>query len=76
MQMGEAVGKRVLELCRERNISVRHLCVMSSVSPSTIYRLLREPERDISIVTVKKLCDGAGIKLGDFFDSPDFPAKR
>lgn len=76
MRMGEAVGKRILELCRERNISVRRLCVMSSVSPSTIYRLLRGPERDISIVTVKKLCDGAGIKLSGFFDSPVFGAKQ
>ena len=28
--------------------------------------------RDVSIVTIKKLCDGLEITLGEFFSSPEF----
>jgi len=30
--------------------------------------------RDISIVTIKKLCDGLEITLGTFFSTPEFEA--
>lgn len=30
--------------------------------------------RDISIVTIKKFCDGLDITLGDFFSTPEFDA--
>lgn len=28
--------------------------------------------RDISITTIKKLCDGLDITLGEFFSTPEF----
>ena len=28
--------------------------------------------RDVSIVTIKKLCDGLDITLGEFFSTPEF----
>jgi hypothetical protein len=30
--------------------------------------------RDLSIITVKKLCDGLDITLGEFFSTPEFDA--
>lgn len=30
--------------------------------------------RDVSIVTIKKLCDGLEITLGEFFSTPEFEA--
>ena len=34
--------------------------------------MLDPKRRDISIVTIKKLCDGLDIKLGEFFAAPEF----
>ena len=28
--------------------------------------------RDISIITIKKFCDGLDITLGEFFSTPEF----
>jgi hypothetical protein len=30
--------------------------------------------RDLSIITIKKLCDGLDITLGEFFSTPEFDA--
>ena len=34
--------------------------------------MLDSRRRDVSIVTIKKLCDGLGITLGEFFAAPIF----
>ena len=34
--------------------------------------MLDARRRDVSVVTVKKLCDGLGITLGEFFSAPEF----
>ena len=34
--------------------------------------MLDKRRRDVSIVTIKKLCDGLEITLGEFFDVPEF----
>ena len=42
MNTKEAVAKRILELCQERNMAVNALAMISGVSPSTIYSMLNE----------------------------------
>ena len=34
--------------------------------------MLDNRRHDISIVTIKKLCDGLDITLGEFFSTPEF----
>ena len=50
------------------------LAVLSGVTPSTVYSLLSDGYRDLSVVTLKKLCDGLEITLGEFFSTPEFDA--
>lgn len=70
----EAVVNRILQLCSERNIAVNALANVSGVSPSTIYSMLNEKSQNPGIVSIKKLCDGLGITLGEFFSTPEFDA--
>ncbi len=72
MNVKDVVAKRFIELCKERNIKTNELANLSGVTPSTAYSMLDEKRRDISIITIKKFCDGLGITLGEFFSSPDF----
>ena len=74
MEMGvkDAVAKRFLELCEKRQIRINTLATLSGVTPSTAYSMLDGRRRDISIVTIKKFCDGLDITLAEFFDSPIF----
>ena len=72
MNTKEAVAKRILDLCDERNIAVNALATISGVSPSTIYSMLNEKSQNPGIVSIKKLCDGFEISVKEFFNSPLF----
>lgn len=72
MRTKEAIANRILELCDERNIAVNELANISGVSPSTVYSILNEKSQNPGSITIKKLCDGLGITLGEFFGTPEF----
>lgn len=52
--------------------SDKRACESRGVTPSTVYSMLDSRRHDVSIVTIKKLCDGLGITLGEFFSTPEF----
>lgn len=72
MNTKEAVARRILQLCEERHIAVNALAGISGVSPSTVYSMLNEKSQNPGVVSIKKLCDGLGITLGEFFSTPEF----
>ena len=72
MNVGEAVKERILELCRERDISINKLCTMSGVTQSTVNNIVSGRNKSVTISTIKKLCDGLDITLGEFFSTSDF----
>ena len=72
MKMYEAVGKRILEFCNERNISPNKLCTMSGVIQSTVNSIFSGRSQNPKLATIQYLCCGLGITLKEFFDSPLF----
>ena len=38
----------------------------------TVYSILNEKSQNPGIVTIKKLCDGLEITLGEFFSTEEF----
>jgi len=70
--IGEAVKERILELCREKNISINKLSTMSGVTQSTVNNIVSGRNRSATISIIKKLCDGLGITIEQFFDSDLF----
>ncbi len=72
MSVKDVVAKRFKELCEERKIKINELANLSGVTPSTAYSMMDEKRRDISIITIKKFCDGLEITLGEFFSTPEF----
>lgn len=74
MRMKEATVKRFQRLCQERAIKYNELATLSGVTPSTVYSMMDERRKDLSVVTVKKLCDGLGISVSVFFNDPIFEA--
>ena len=67
-----AVKNRLLVLCGEYNMSIHKLSLESAVAPSTIKNILYGKSQNPGIVTLKMLCDGFGISLIEFFDTPEF----
>ncbi len=70
--MKEAIVKRFQQLCRERSMAYNELATLSGVTPSTVYSMMLESRKDISVLTVKKLCDGLDLSIPDFFSDPIF----
>jgi DNA-binding Xre family transcriptional regulator len=72
LSVKDAVAARFMDLCKMRSIKANELATLSGVTPSTVYSMLDSRRRDVSIVTIKKLCDGLDITLGEFFSTPAF----
>lgn len=72
MSVKQAVVARFRELMEQRNIRPNELANLSGVTPSTVYSMLDERRKELSINVIKKLCDGLEITLGDFFNVPLF----
>ena len=67
-----AVVQRFKNICQDRGIATNELANISGVTPSTVYSLFSEKRHNASITTIKILCDGLEISLGEFFSSPEF----
>ena len=72
MDLKDTIVARFAELCREKGIKINELANISGVTPSTAYSMMDPNRRDISIVTIKKFCDGLDITLGEFFSTTGF----
>lgn len=67
-----AVKNRILTLCKEKNLTINKLAARSGIPSSTLKNILYGKSQNPGIVTIKILCDGFGISITDFFDTPDF----
>ena len=72
MNISQATIKRILELCNERNLTVNALSNISGVTQSTVNDIVNGTTYNAGIATIKKLCDGFEITLGEFFSTPEF----
>ncbi|MEG1990625.1 MAG: helix-turn-helix transcriptional regulator, partial [Christensenella sp.] len=68
MQIKEAIVIRMQNICTDRHIKYNELATRSGVTPSTVYSLMDARRKDLSVITLKKLCDGLDMTVTDFFD--------
>ncbi len=67
MTVGEAVRRRILELCGERDITINRLSILSGITQSTLNNIVSGRNHTTTVATIKKLCDGLGITVDEFF---------
>lgn len=72
MNIGEAVRVRIHELCEQRNITINKLATISGITQSTLNNIMSGRNNSATVSTVKKLCDGLEIDIGEFFNSEIF----
>ena len=72
MNTREAIANRILQLCKAHGITPNGLSNLSAVPQATVKSILNGESRNPGAVTIKKLCDGLGITLGEFFSTPEF----
>lgn len=72
MTILEAVAQRLIQLMREKDLTMNGLAQISAVPPSTVKNIFYGKSQNPGIVTIKLLCDGMGITVTEFFDTPAF----
>ena len=72
MEVVTAVRNRILQLCGEREISINKLAAMCALPPSSIKNILYGKSQNPKLLTIKMICDGLDLTLGEFFSTPEF----
>ena len=67
-----AVKFRILQLCDERDISINRLATICALPPSSIKNILYGKSQNPKLLTIKMICDGLDITLGEFFSTTEF----
>lgn len=68
----EAVRNRILQLCEARNMSINRLATVCALPPSSIKNILYGKSQNPKLLTMKMICDGLDITLGEFFSTEEF----
>ena len=72
MRISEAISDRILELCRERDITPNKLGRLSGLDPSTITSIFYGKSKNPGVVPLLYICDGLNISLAEFFNTDIF----
>ena len=72
MNTSEVIVDRIYALCKESGISVNRLSTISGMTQSTVSDIANGITRNPGFITIKKLCDGLDITLGEFFSTREF----
>ena len=74
MNTQQAVAMRIRQLCKEKGFTPNGIANFSAIPQATLKSILNGESKNPGIVNIKKLCDGFGITLGEFFGTPEFDA--
>ena len=72
MDIGTATRIRILNLCKEHGLSLNMLATVSGITQSTLQNVTSGRNKSTTVSTVKKICDGLGITVREFFDDDIF----
>lgn len=72
MTLKEVIANRIIQLCEERTLTPYSLAMLCGLDKTTIYSIIGDKSRSPEVATIKKICDGLEITLGQFFSTPEF----
>lgn len=72
MKLNQAISERLTELLQERSMTQYQLFMQSGVPKSTIGNVINCAYDSVKLRVIHEMCQGLGIEIVDFFDSPLF----
>lgn len=72
MNLEKSIAERILYFLKKENITLAHLALLAEMPYSTLYSVVTLKTKDVSVLTIKKICDALEMPLKDFFDDPSF----
>ena len=71
-QVQDVLIARIKELCKEKGISYYTLSYKATIPMSTLVHIIEGSTQNPGILTIMKICDGLGVSMKEFFDTPEF----
>lgn len=72
MKLTEAIGKRIVMLLEERNMTQYSLCKLGGISRATVNMIITGRVQAARIDTLYQIAATLDISLSEFFDHPIF----
>lgn len=72
MQLNETISQRLSQLVDEKDMTWYQLYLKSGVYKSTISNIVHCTYPSVKLRVIHELCQGLGISLSEFFNSPLF----
>ena len=72
MQLSEAIQQRIINLCKEKNITLNKLATNSGLPDSTVFSIFYGKSKSPTLATILHICEGLDIELADFFEDSLF----
>ena len=72
MDIEEAVKQRILDLCKEYDLTINALSVKAGMPRSTLKNIIYGTSKNTGIITIQLVCDALGISICDFFSDDMF----
>ena len=72
MKLNQAISERLSELLKEKQMTQYPLFMKSGVPKSTIGNVINCSYDSVKLRIVHEMCQGLGIDIPQFFDSPLF----
>ena len=72
MKLSEAMSRKLLKICEERDISINKLATICLLTQSTVQNIIEGNSSNPKLLTIVRICDGLGITLEEFFSDELF----
>ena len=72
MKINDAISTKLLNICKDRNISVNKLATISCLTQSTVENIISCSSKNPKLLTIVRICDGLNMTLAEFFDDELF----
>ena len=72
MSIHNALATRMIQLAEERKCTVTDIARQGGLKQSTVSEIMNGRSKHPKISTIQAFCNGCGITLSEFFNSPLF----
>lgn len=72
MTISNAISTRIVNICKEKNISINKLANHSFLTQSTLQSIVVGDSANPKLLTITRLCYGLDITLEEFFSDEIF----
>ena len=72
MKLSEAMSKKLLKICEERDISINKLATICLLTQSTVQNIIEGNSSNPKLLTIVRICDGLDMTLKEFFSDELF----